>query len=61
MVCTPRPVGAASAADAFAFSDAQGVIGRTVENVTLLWVAPWKAYWAFAFETLNPENYGLRG
>ena len=61
MVCTPRPFGAsASAADAFAFSGAQDAASRTFENVALLWAAPWRAYWAFAFEALNPENYSYR-
>ena len=60
MVCSPRPMGAPLAADAFAFSDAQDAVSRTLENVALLWVAPWRAYWAVAFETLNLENYTYR-
>ena len=61
MVCMPRPFGASVSAghDAFAFAPQQGASERTAENVALLWTAPWRAYWAFAFETMNPENYRL--
>lgn len=61
MVCIPRPYGASVgvASDAFTFAPRQGATERTLDNVTLLWTAPWRAYWAFAFETMNPENYRL--
>jgi len=28
-----------------------------MENVAVMWAAPWRAYWAFAFEAMDPQNY----
>ena len=41
--------------EAFAFSG--DAAARQWENIALLWAAPWRAWWAIAFETLDPENY----
>ena len=61
MPCVPAPtVRAAKTAprgDAFAFAPAHDAMGRTLSNTTTLLAAPWMAFWAFAFEALNPENY----
>jgi hypothetical protein len=46
-------------ADAFAFAPSLGALDRTLTNTTTLMTAPWLAFWAFAFEALNPENYHL--
>lgn len=52
MVCMPGPV---EKSDMFAFSGESGA--RQWENLALLWSAPWKAWWAVAFEALEPRNY----
>jgi hypothetical protein len=46
-------------ADAFTFSAAPDPLGRSFENVTTLWAAPWAAFWAITLESLNPDNYRL--
>jgi hypothetical protein len=51
------PRTAAKSGDAFAFSPARDTLGRTVSNTTTLMTAPWMAFWALAFEAMNPENY----
>lgn len=45
--------------DAFAFAPADGLAGRSLQNLTALWTVPWVAYWALAFEALNPDNYRI--
>jgi hypothetical protein len=45
--------------EAFAFAPSQDASSRTFDNVALMWTAPWRAYWAFTFETMNPDNYRL--
>jgi hypothetical protein len=62
MPCVPAPVTRAipaPRADAFAFSPSLGALDRTFTNTATLMTAPWLAFWAFAFEALNPENYHL--
>jgi hypothetical protein len=46
----------APGADGFAFSGGAG-LDRQWETFALLCAAPWKAWWAVAMETLDPENY----
>jgi hypothetical protein len=48
-----------SSPDAFAFSPSNDAFGRTVENTTVMLSAPWRAYWAFAFEAMDIRNYRL--
>jgi hypothetical protein len=48
-----------SEGDAFAFADHNDLAARAVDNLSMIVVAPWRAWWAFTFETLNPENYRL--
>lgn len=59
MVCVAAPMRMKTrgAGDAFTFSPNDDATSRSVQNVALLLSAPWMAYWAFAFEALNPENY----
>ena len=61
MPCVPAPVpkrpALPGAGDMFNFSPAGNTIGRTVSNTTTLMTAPWMAFWAVAFEALNPDNY----
>jgi hypothetical protein len=62
MPCVPIPVSRVkpkSSPDAFAFSPTQDALGRTVENTTVMLTAPWRAYWAFAFEAMDIRNYRL--
>lgn len=57
MICAPYSATPSPAGDAFSFSGGSGAFGRGFENVTVLWTAPWRAYWALTFEALDPENY----
>jgi hypothetical protein len=58
MACLPGPrVGDSARADVFAFSGEGGDAARQWETLAQLWSAPWKAWWALAFEAMNPENY----
>ncbi|TVQ56274.1 MAG: hypothetical protein EA355_07460 [Rhodobacteraceae bacterium] len=60
MPCAPAPIvreastARSHANSAWSFAEP---CDRTLENISILWTAPWQAYWAFAFEALNPENY----
>jgi hypothetical protein len=62
MPCAPAPtVRAASVTARPRLGGAWGFGGepcdRTLDNLSILWTAPWRAYWAFTMEALNPENY----
>jgi hypothetical protein len=60
MVCVPGPDTrgrAAAPADAFAFGGERDASARAVENAAVLWSAPWRAFWAVAFEAMDPANY----
>ncbi len=62
MPCVPAPLTRMTRktdADAFAFSPTQDAMGRTIENATVMMSAPWRAYWAFAFEAMDIRNYRL--
>lgn len=55
MACIPGR-GAADS-EVFAFSGANGEATRLWDMSTAMWSAGWQTYWAFALETLNPDNY----
>jgi hypothetical protein len=60
MVCMPGPDPrrrASAPGDAFAFSGGRDAAERTFENAAVLWSTPWRAFWAVAFETMDPANY----
>lgn len=57
MICAPKMKRAAGQASAFDFSDSPDVTSRMMENAAVMWTAPWRAYWAFAFEAMDPHNY----
>lgn len=62
MPCAPAPAIRPSKADARprlggAWGSAAEPLDRTIDNLSILWTAPWQAYWAFTLEALNPENY----
>ena len=62
MPCVPALMvhqSGAKPTDAFAFAQADGLAERSLQNLTALWSVPWVAYWALAFEALNPGNYRL--
>jgi hypothetical protein len=54
-VCAParRPSAPASAFEA----SVSGVDARLFANAVALWSAPWRAWWAIAFEALDSRNY----
>lgn len=56
MICSPR-MAAPNAADAFGLFGSDDMMQRTIENVAALWIAPWQAYWALAFEAMDAANY----
>lgn len=43
--------------DFFAFSSADHATSRALDNVMTLWTAPWRAWWALTFETLDAANW----
>lgn len=47
----------AGPASAFDFSASPDAASRMIENAAVMWTAPWRAYWAFAFEAMDPQNY----
>ena len=59
MACMIAPANtrASGPGDAFAFSGDADAASRSVQNVALLMATPWMAYWALAFEAMNPDNY----
>lgn len=57
MVCHPNRTRASGSLSAFDFSDSPDATSRMIENVAVMWAAPWRAYWAFAFEAMDPQNY----
>ena len=54
MTCAPNRNGAVSPAEAFDFSNAPSTMARSMQNATILWTAPWRAWWALAAEATNP-------
>jgi len=57
MVCHPHSTRASGSGSAFDFSASPDATSRMMENVAVMWAAPWRAYWAFAFEAMDPQNY----
>ncbi len=53
MPCVPAPTRATLPTDAFNFSEAPDVLARSYENAETLMLAPWRAFWALAFESLD--------
>lgn len=47
----------AGLASAFDFSASPDAASRMIENAAVIWTAPWRAYWALAFEAMDPQNY----
>ncbi len=57
MMCAPKLSRAAGPASAFDFSASPDASSRMMENVAVMWIAPWRAYWALAAEAMDPANY----
>ncbi|PKP63336.1 MAG: hypothetical protein CVT86_05490 [Alphaproteobacteria bacterium HGW-Alphaproteobacteria-8] len=57
MICAPHAKTSAVPASAFDFSESPDATSRMMSNAAVMWAAPWRAYWALAFEALDPQNY----